>query len=340
MGLSQYIVRRVLLAIPMLFGITLVLFIMYNLTRVDPIVMIVGERQLNNPTIVEAARERWGLNRPPWEQYFAYIGNYLQGDLGLSFLTRRPVVDDLILYLPATIELGVVSLLFAVGLGIPIGVLAGVRKGGIFDRITWVVSLFNASLPPFWTGLIVLFIFYYHLGLMPGPGRLDPRMTAPDSVTGLYTVDALITGNLPAFWSALHHLLLPAFILGSFTLAIVMRVTRAAIIDEMRNDYIRTARSKGLAERKVIVGHALRNVMIPLVTILGLAFAGLLSGAVMTETVFDWPGIGTYLVKAASALDYPAIQGGTLLIAIIYIIMNLFIDVLYGLIDPRVRHDR
>lgn len=340
MGLSRYILRRVVLAIPMLFGITLVLFVMYNLTRVDPIVMIVGERQLNNPQIVEAARERWGLNRPPWEQYVTYIGNYLQGDFGKSFLTQRPVTDDLVLYLPATVELGVMSLLFAVGIGIPVGVLAGVRKGSLFDRAAWAVSLVNASLPPFWTGLIVLFIFYYHLGLMPGPGRLDPRMSAPAAITGLYTIDALVTGNWAAFWSALHHLMLPAFILGSFTLAIVMRVVRASIIDEMRNDYIRTARSKGLSERGVVVRHALRNVMIPLVTILGLAFAGLLGGAVMTETVFDWPGIGTYLVKAASSLDYPAIQGGTLLIAIIYILMNLLVDILYGVLDPRVRHDR
>lgn len=339
MGLPRYILHRILLAIPMLLGITLVMFIMYNMTQVDPIVMIVGERQLNNAQIVDAARERWGLNRPPWVQYFTYIDNYLHGDLGMSFLTHRPVIDDLRLYLPATVELGFVSLLFAIGVGIPVGIVAGVRKGSLFDRVAWAVSLLNASLPPFWTGLIALFFLYYHLGLMPGPGRLDPRMVAPPTVTGLYTVDALIEGNWAAFWSALRHLILPAFILGSFTLAIVLRVTRAAIIDEMRNDYIRTARSKGLGERKVVVAHALRNVLIPLVTILGLAFAGLLSGAVMTETVFDWPGIGTYLVKAAGALDYPAIQGGTLLIAVIYISMNLGVDLLYGFLDPRVRYD-
>lgn len=339
MGVWRYILRRIILAVPMLFDITLIMFVMYNLTRVDPIVMIVGERQLNNPEIVQAARERWGLDRPPWEQYLTYIGNYLRGDLGLSFLTRRPVLDDLLLYLPATIELGVASLAFAILLGIPVGVLAGIRKGSLFDRVAWVISLLNASLPPFWTGLIVLFIFYYQLGLMPGPGRIDPRMTPPTLVTGLFTIDSLLSGNWSAFWNTIHHLMLPAFILGSFTLAIIMRVTRAAIIDEMLNDYIRTARSKGLTERMVIVGHALRNVLIPLVTIMGLAFAGLLSGAVMTETVFDWPGIGSYLVKAASALDYPAIQGGTLLIAIIYIVMNLSVDILYGFLDPRVRRD-
>lgn len=324
----------------MLFGITLVMFILYNLTQVDPIVMIVGERQLNNEQIVNAARERWGLNRPPWEQYVSYLVNYLHGDLGDSFLTHRPVTADLIVYLPATVELSVVSLLFAIVLGIPIGIIAGVRRGSLFDKVTWAISLVNASLPPFWTGLIFLFIFYYNLGLMPGPGRLDPRMVAPATVTGLMTVDSLIAGNGPAFLSAVHHLMLPSFILGSFTLAIVMRVVRAAIIDEMHHDYVRTARSKGLSERSVVVRHALRNVLIPLVTILGLAFAGLLSGAVMTETVFDWPGIGSYLVKAASALDYPAIQGGTLLIALIYIFVNLCVDVMYGILDPRIRHDR
>lgn len=339
MSLMQYIVRRLILTVPMLLGITLALFVMYNLVQVDPIVMIVGERQLNNPLIVEQAREHWGLNKPPWEQYLSYMGNYLRGDFGLSFLTRRPVIDDLLLYLPATIELGVMSLLFAVFLGVPLGILSGVRHGGWLDRGTWVVSLLNASLPPFWTGLIVLFVFYYHLGLMPGPGRIDPRMTTPGSITGLYLVDSLLAGNMPAFWSSLHHLILPSFILGSFTLAIVLRVTRASIIEEMRREYIRTAWSKGLNERRVVVGHALRNVMIPLVTILGLAFAGLLSGAVMTETIFDWPGLGTYLVKAASSLDYPAIQGGTLLIAIIYVLVNLIVDLLYGVLDPRVSHE-
>jgi len=181
-------------------------------------------------------------------------------------------------------------------------------------------------------------VFYYALGITPGPGRLDPRMAAPDTITGLYTVDSLLSGNWTAFWSALGHLVLPTVILGGFTLALVLRVTRAAIIEEMRKEYVRTARSKGLAENIVIVGHALRNVMLPLVTILGLAFAGLLSGAVMTETVFDWPGIGQYLVRAASSLDYPAIQGGTLLIAIVYVFVNLLVDVLYSILDPRVRH--
>lgn len=337
-GLGTYIIRRLLLAIPMLLGISLALFVIYNIVQVDPLVMIVGERAMNNPEIVETATRQWGLDRPLWEQYLTYVTNLVRGDFGRSFLTRRPVLEDLVLYLPATVELAIASLLFATAVGIPLGIVAGIRRGSRIDRAVWTVSLLNASLPPFWSGLIFLFVFYYHLGIMPGPGRIDPRMTSPPRATGLFTVDSLLAGDGPAFVSSLHHLVLPMVILGGFTLAIVLRVTRAAIIEEMRREYIRTARSKGLRERRVIVGHALRNVLIPLVTILGLAFASLLGGAVMTETIFDWPGLGRYLVNAAANLDYPAIQGGTILIATIFILVNLVVDILYGILDPRVRH--
>lgn len=338
MSLSRYILQRLILAIPMLIGITLVLFLIYNLVQVDPLVMIVGERAMDKPEIVAAAVKRWGLDRPPAEQYLVYMSNLLRGDLGVSFLTRRPVIDDLRLFLPATVELAVSSLLFAIVLGIPLGILAGVRYGSLFDRVVWLVSLLNGSLPPFWTGLVFLYVFYYLLGITAGPGRLDPRMATPEPVTGLLTADALLRGNTGAFASALGHLVLPTVILGGFTLALVLRVTRAAIIEEIGKDYVRTARSKGLRETVVVVKHALRNALLPLVTILGLAFAGLLSGAVMTETVFDWPGLGRYLVQAAASLDYPAIQGGTLLIALIYLVINTTVDILYAILDPRVSH--
>ncbi|MDZ4767129.1 MAG: ABC transporter permease [Chloroflexota bacterium] len=335
--LIRYALRRLLLAIPMLFGITLALFLIYNLVQVDPLVMIVGERAMDNPTIVAAAVSKWGLDRPIWEQYGTYLVNMLRGDFGDSFITKRPVAEDLALFLPATVELALGSLLFAVAIGIPLGVWAGVRAGKFVDRAAWFISLLNASLPPFWSGLIFLTVFYYFLGIAPGPGRLDLRMAFPPRVTGLVTIDALLVGDWAVFWNALHHLMLPTLILGGFTLALVLRVVRASIIEEMRREYIRTARSKGLSLRAVVVRHALRNTLIPLVTILGLAFAGLLSGAVMTETVFDWPGLGQYLVRAASNLDYPAIQGGTLLIAVIYIVINLIVDLLYGILDPRIR---
>ncbi len=336
--LFRYVLRRLILAIPMMLGISLVLFLIYNIVQVDPLVMIVGERALDKPEIVDAAIRKWGLDRPIWEQYITYVLNMLRGDFGDSFLTKRPVVDDLVAFLPATAELALSSLAFATLMGIPLGILAGVKHRSRIDKSLWFVSLLNASLPPFWTGLIFLTIFYFYLGVAPGPGRLDPRMTAPERITGLFTVDSILAGNWAGFVSALHHLMLPTLILGGFTLALVLRVTRAAIIEEMRRDYIRTARGKGLSERRTITGHALRNVMIPLVTILGLAFAGLLSGAVMTETVFEWPGLGQYLVKAAVNLDYPAIQGGTLLIALFYVVVNMIVDILYGILDPRVRY--
>ncbi len=337
--LGRYILQRLILTIPMMLGISLVLFLIYNLVQVDPLVMIVGERALDKPEIVAAAKAKWGLERPVWEQYFTYVVNMTRGDFGNSFLTKRPVVTDLITFLPATVELAISSLLFAILLGIPLGILAGVKYRSLLDKGVWFISLLNASLPPFWTGLIFLTIFYFNLGIAPGPGRLDPRMTDPAHITGLFTFDSILTGNWTIFANALHHLMLPTLILGGFTLALVVRVTRAAIIEEMRRDYVRTARGKGLSERSIIIRHALRNVLIPLVTILGLAFAGLLSGAVMTETVFDWPGLGQYLVKAAVNLDYPAIQGGTLLIAVIYVLINLIVDILYGVLDPRVRHE-
>jgi peptide/nickel transport system permease protein len=338
MSLVRYIARRLILTVPMLFGITLVLFLIYNLVQVDPLVMIIGERAMDNPQLVEAAIRKWGLDRPVWEQYITYVTNILRGDLGTSFLTRRPVLDDLRTHLPATVELAVSSLLFAVILGIPLGVLAGIYFGSLFDRAVWFISLLNGSLPPFWTGLIFLFVFYYSLGITPGPGRFPPRMERPPAFSGLLTVDSILAGNFEALGGALSHLILPTVILGGFTLALVLRVTRAAIVEELRREYVRTARSKGLAERLVVVRHALRNALLPLITIIGLAFAGLLSGAVMTETVFDWAGLGQYLVRAAASLDYPAIQGGTLLIAVIYVIVNLCVDVLYSVLDPRVQH--
>jgi peptide/nickel transport system permease protein len=334
----RYVIRRLIFTVPMLLGITLVMFGLYNVVQPDPLVMIVGERAMDRPEIVQAAIEKWGLDRPKWEQYLNYLANYARGDLGVSFVTRRPVLDDLRAFMPATVELAISSLLFAIILGIPLGILAGLRYGSVLDRVTWFVSLLNGSLPPFWTGLVFLYVFYFLMGLAPGPGRLDPRMATPQTITGMFTVDSLLTGNWPAFFSALHHLILPTLILGGFTLALVLRVTRASIVEEIRKDYVRTARSKGLPERQVIIVHALRNVLLPLVTILGLAFAGLLSGAVMTETVFEWAGLGQYLVRAASSLDYPAIQGGTLLIAIIYAAVNLVVDILYSILDPRVRH--
>lgn len=337
MSLFTHIVRRLLLVIPMLIGITLLTFLVSRLVPADPIAIIVSEKALDRPDIVQAAIQRWGLDKSLPEQYLIYLRNLAQGDLGVSFKTKRPVAQDLRQYLPATFELGMASLLFALVFGLPLGILAALKAGRWPDHVARLFSLLGASIPPFWSGLMVLFLFYYRLQILPGPGRIDTRMSAPPQVTGMYLVDSLLAGDKASFISSLQHLILPSIILGWFTLAVVSRITRAAMLEVLRTDYIRTARAKGLHERTVILVHALRNAFIPTLTVLGLAFAGLMTGAIMTETIFAWPGIGRYAVEAAANLDYPAVLGTTLLIAVIYIFVNLTVDILYGFVDPRIR---
>jgi peptide/nickel transport system permease protein len=337
MSLIQHIIRRLVLMVPMLIGVTLLLFIVTHLIPADPLSVILTEKSMEDPNAVAAATAKWGLDKPLPEQYLIYVKNLLQGDLGTSFKTKNPVVNDLKTFLPATIELAICSFIFAILLGLPLGIISAVRSGKLVDHFTRVFSLLGASMPPFWSGLIVLFVFYYLLKIAPGPGRIDSHLRSPDTITGLFTVDSALTGNWPAFNSSFSHLILPSIILGWFTLALISRITRSSIMEVMSTDYIRTARAKGASERRVIIGHALRNGLIPLVTLMGLAFAGLMSGAIMTETIFAWPGIGRYAVEAAYNLDYPAISGVTLLIAVIYMFVNLFIDILYSVIDPRIR---
>jgi peptide/nickel transport system permease protein len=337
MSIAQYIIRRLLLMIPMAIGITLVLFVVTHIVPVNPLAVILTERSMDDPNAVRAATEKWGLDKPLPVQYLVYLGNLVQGDLGTSFKTKNPVANDLRTFLPATIELALGSFAFAVFLGLPLGIIAAVKTDTFWDHSTRVFSLLGASMPPFWSGLIILFVFYYKLGVAPGPGRIDARVPPPETITGLFVVDSLLTRNPEAFWSSLSHLVLPSIILGWFTLALVARITRSSMLEVLSQDYIRTARSKGLSERRVLIRHALRNALIPLVTLLGLAFAGLMSGAIMTETIFSWPGIGRYAVDASTNLDYPALTGTTLLIAILYMLMNIFVDILYPILDPRIR---
>jgi peptide/nickel transport system permease protein len=337
MSIIQHIIRRLVLMIPMLMGITLLLFLVTHIVPVDPLAVILTEKSMEDPEAVAAATAKWGLDKPLPEQYLIYLTNLVQGDMGTSFKTKNPVFQDLKTFLPATIELAIGSFIFAIVLGLPLGIISAVRSGHLVDHFTRVFSLLGASMPPFWSGLLVLFVFYYLLGWAPGPGRIDARIDTPDQVTGLFLVDSLISGNSEAFWSSLSHLILPCIILGWFTLALISRISRSSIMEVMSQDYIRTARAKGQIERLVITRHALRNGLIPLVTLMGLAFAGLMSGAIMTETIFAWPGIGRYAVDASANLDYPAISGVTLLIAVIYMFVNLFVDILYTFLDPRIR---
>jgi peptide/nickel transport system permease protein len=337
MSIFQYFIRRLLLMIPMIIGITLLLFLVTHIVPVNPLAVILTEKSMDDPEAVKAATEKWGLDKPLPEQYLIYLGKLLQGDMGISFKTKNPVTSDLLTFLPATVELAIGSFIFAILLGLPLGIISAIKSGSIIDHITRIISLLGASMPPFWSGLLLLFVFYYKLELAPGPGRIDSRLGTPDSITGLFVLDSLLTKNMEAFWSSLSHLILPSIILGWFTLALIARITRSSMLEVLSLDYIRTARAKGLAEKWVILKHALRNALIPLATLIGLAFAGLMSGAIMTETIFSWPGIGRYAVDASTNLDYPALTGTTLLIAVIYMFVNLFVDMLYTLIDPRIR---
>lgn len=323
--------------IPMAIGITLLLFVVTHIVPVNPLAVILTERSMDDPEAVRAATEKWALDKPLPTQYIIYLKNLLQGDLGTSFKTKNPVALDLQTFLPATLELAICSFIFAILFGLPLGIIAAINTGTFADQVTRVISLLGASMPPFWSGLLVLFVFYYKLDWAPGPGRLSSRIEAPAPVTGMLVYDSLVDGNMPAFWDALSHLVLPSIILGWFTLALISRITRSSMLEVLSQDYIRTARAKGVAEKWVILKHALRNALIPLVTLVGLAFAGLMSGAIMTETIFAWPGIGRYAVESAANLDYPAITGTTLLIAIIYMLVNIFVDMLYTIIDPRIR---
>ena len=335
--LLTYVARRCMLAVIALFGVVLVAFLIAHMVPADPLAMVLSETATKDPTIRAMYMKRWGLDRPLPEQFAVYLTNVLRGDLGESFTSRRPVVRDLAQFLPATIELSLAATLVSVVFGVPLGVWAAVRRNRVVDHLTRVLSLVGSASPIFWTGLVALYFFYYLLEWAPGPGRLDTHLTSPPRTTGFLLVDSLLAGQTEVFASAVRHLVLPAMVLGWFIMGIVARITRSALLEVLDTDYVRTARAKGLSEGLVVGFHALRNALIPVVTIAGLNFAGVLSGAVLTETVFAWPGIGRYAVTASTRLDYPAILGVTMLTAVIYITVNLVVDVLYGVLDPRIR---
>jgi peptide/nickel transport system permease protein len=335
--LFTYLGRRLALAAVALFGIVLVSFLVAHMVPADPLATVLSDQATKDPSIRAAYVKRWGLDRSLPEQFVAYLTNVLRGDLGESFTTRRPVLRDLQQFLPATVELSLAALLVSVGFGVPLGVWAAVRHNRAVDHAARAVSLAGAASPIFWTGLVALYLFYYALEWTPGPGRLDSYMTMPRPVTGFLLVDSLLAGQPDVFASAVRHLILPAAVLGWFIMGLIARTTRASLLEVLSADYVRTARAKGLGEGVVVGLHALRNALIPVVTVIGLTFASLLSGAVLTETVFAWPGIGRYAVTASTRLDYPAILGVTMLTAVIYIVVNLIVDLLYGVLDPRIR---
>jgi peptide/nickel transport system permease protein len=333
-----YVARRLLLAAVAVVGLTVITFVVSHAAPADPIVANLGQQASQRPEIVAAFRAKWGLDRPLHQQYLTFLGGLVTGDLGISINTRRPVIRDLRQFLPATIELSILAIIFAIAVGLPLGVLSALYRDGPIDHLARLVSLVGVSIPIFWLATVSLVIFYATLGLAPGPGRLGPQISAPPGVTGFYVVDSALAGDGRALMSALTHLVLPALVLSSSVMGLVTRVTRSSMLEVLSQDFMRTARAKGLAESTVVVRHALRNALIPTVTILGLAFGGLLSGAVMTETIFAWPGLGRYAFEAAVSNDFPSIMGVTFVIALMYVLANLAVDLLYGVLDPQIHY--
>ena len=321
----------------LLAGIATLVFIVSRLTPADPLVSIVGERNLTNPEVVAAAKARWGLDKSVVSQYFTYMKNLLHGDMGTSFSTRRPVLSDLWDRLPATLELTFAAMAIGLVFGVGLGVLAARHRNGWIDHIARFFALLGSSLPAFWAGLLALYVFYAQLGILPGPGRLDPRASEPGKITGFFTIDSLLHGDMSTFWSALKHLILPACVLGWGVVGIVSRLVRASLLDEFSMEYVRVGRAMGLRERTVVNTHALRNALLPTITIVAFAFAFLITGAVLTEIVFSWPGVGSYAVDASRKLDFPAVIGVTILGGVAFLITNLITDILYAAADPRIR---
>jgi peptide/nickel transport system permease protein len=331
----QYIASRLVWLVPVIFGITLLTFLISHVVPADPVSFVAGEKA--RPEQIEQLRKQYGLDKPLAVQYMHYLGGLLQGNFGRSLLSRRTVVEDLAQYLPATVELALVAMLLIVILGVPLGVLSAVWQDTWFDHLSRVLTMVGISLPVFWLGLLFQLLFYRLLQMLPIAARLDDLLTPPGRITGLYTIDALLAGQPAVFFDALKHLILPAITLCSASLATVSRQVRSAMLEVLRQQYITTARAKGLYDRIVIGRHALRNALIPTITIIALQTGALLSGAVLTETVFSWPGMGLYALRSVLALDYQPVMSIALVIALIYTLLNLAADILYVWVDPRVQ---
>jgi peptide/nickel transport system permease protein len=349
---ARYITRRLISLIPTLLGITFVIFMFQRLIPGDPAVAMLGEHA--NPENVARIREQLGLNRPPFldrealkendlkgffdSQFIRYLGRLASFDLGSSIHRRIPVAETLAQRFPATVELALLSITIAILIGLPIGIISAARRGSVVDGATMFGSLVGVSMPIFWLGLMEIMLFSIFLGWLPSGGRLNVG-TQVDSITNLILLDSLITGNWNAFVDGLRHIIMPAMALATIPMAIIARMTRSSMLDVLQEDYIRTAHAKGLVERVVLYRHALKNAFLPVITIIGLQTGSLLAGAVLTETIFSWPGIGKWVYDSILGRDYPIVQGATLLIAVIYVFFNLLVDISYAFLDPRIHYD-
>jgi len=331
-----FILRRAALIVPTFIGVTLLAFALIHLIPGDPVENLSGERGMDPARRARLLHE-FGLDKSLPRQYFEYVGNVVKGDLGTSLTTHEPVFAEFLTLFPATIELAFFAMLFAVCIGLPAGIVAALKRNTVADYAVMGVSLTGYSMPIFWWALLLILFFSVHLGWTPVAGRIAVEFDVP-AATGFMLIDALRSGEPGAFRSALSHLILPAIALGTIPLAVIARMARSAMLEVLREDYMRTARAKGLPYWRVVLVHALRNALIPVITVIGLQVGLLLSGAILTETIFSWPGVGNWLVHGVQSRDYPVVQGGILLIATIVITVNLLVDVSYGVINPRIRH--
>jgi len=331
----KYFIKRLLLLIPVVLGVSVLVFIIMHVFTSDPSANILGQHASQDQ--IDALRQQLGLNDPLYKQYLTFITGILQGDFGTSLITKSSVATEIFSRFPATIELAIISIIVASIVGITLGVLSAVKQNSIIDYLCMGTSLVGVSMPIFWLGLILIVIFSVTLGWLPVSGRATIGME-PVKITGLYLLDSLLSGDMAAFFDSLEHLVLPVIAPASYSTAIIARMTRSAMLEVLGQDYIRTARSKGLVESIIIRSHGLRNTLIPVTTVIGLQLGSLLGGAVLTETVFSWPGIGSYTIDAILKSDFPVVQGAVMIMAIVFVLVNLLVDLLYAFIDPRIKY--
>jgi len=333
----KFLVKRLLLTVPTFIALMFVTFVAIRLVPGDPVEVRTGERGISAERLAYF-RHELGLDQPVWKQFVDYVWQLLHGDFGTSLSTSEKVLTEFFTLFPATLELALAGMLFSIIIGIPAGIVAAVKRGSWFDHTLMGAAVTGFSMPIFWWGLLLIMLVSEGWGLTPVSGRIDMIKFYFEPVTGFMLIDSLLSDQKGAFLSALHHLVLPMVVLGTYPLAVIARMTRSSMLEVLSEDYVRTARAKGLSEFRVISLHALRNALIPVVTVVGLQVGGLLAGAVLTETIFSWPGVGKWLIESIARRDYPALQGGILLISSLVIIVNVLVDVLYGAINPRIRH--
>ena len=335
----RFLLKRIALTVPTFIALIFLTFVAIRLVPGDPVEVRVGEHGIS-PERLATMRHALGLDQPIWKQFLDYAWALLHGHFGTSLSTSGDVLTEFFTLFPATVELSFCAMLFAMVLGIPMGVVAAVKRGTAYDQLLMGLSVVGYSMPIFWWGLLLIMLVAERWGLTPVAGRIDLIRFDYDTPTGFMLIDSLLSGEPGAFWDAVHHLILPSIVLGTIPLAVIARMTRSSMLEVLSEDYVRTARAKGLSPFRVVGIHALRNALIPVTTVIGLMTGTLLAGAVLTETIFSWPGIGHYLIEAISRRDYPALQGGIMLVSSVVILVNVLVDIAYGLINPRIRHGR